>query len=68
MNLLEVGKKEKYIIIIHKKEEDQKMELKISSIEEKCVKVEWEPVDADSYAVFWADTPLPRRLISGIKI
>ncbi len=35
------------------------MELKISSIEEKCVKVEWEPVDADSYAVFWADADTP---------
>ena len=35
------------------------MELKIVDIAEKYVKVEWEPADADSYAVFWADADTP---------
>lgn len=35
------------------------MELKIVGIAEKYVKVEWEPADADTYAVFWADADTP---------
>ena len=35
------------------------MHLKISGIAEKFVKVEWEPVSADSYKVFWADADTP---------
>ncbi len=35
------------------------MQLKISGIAEKFVKVEWEPVSADSYKVFWADADTP---------
>ena len=35
------------------------MKLRISSIAEKYVKVEWDPADADSYAVFWADADTP---------